>query len=112
MADHSGDSEKLMEVYVVNDLMGEGQNHVLARRDVPLNCSEKDKFWFGDPGVNSGIPYPVNGGTHVGSKVYLVTLCDRGCCYGVLGVHTSRAQAAAEAAAADDGFVQEVLVEG
>ena len=89
-------------VWVVNDLAGEGQNHVLSTKvkalAVPVDTNDSsDRVIFGGEGAD-GAPMTVAGvgsKVKVGDKVYIVVIGDCGCVTYVLRVYKELAAAEA-----------------
>ena len=98
LGEGDGDGSK---VWVVNDLTGEGANHVCSTQAkamaVPVSAPGDRLIYGSDPDSrDTGASYRVVGGkVGVGDTVYLVVIGDRGCCSDVLCVYTDKAAAEA-----------------
>ena len=103
------------EVYIVNDLCGEGKMHAF--------CYKDDAFKFGEDGfVYSRIadltktkqakPFKISGGKVVeeGANVWITYECCGGCFHNVSGVYSTKA--AAEASPVACWGVMSLIVEG
>ena len=86
------------QVWVVNDLACEGQNHAVTSLAkalaVPVDGGERNRHIFGDSESEFGAPFTVMGGeVAAGEKVFVLVIGDRGCVSAVLGVYKDKAAA-------------------
>jgi hypothetical protein len=96
-----GGSGSVSHVFVVNDLAGEGGNHVVSTQAkamaVPVT-EPSDRIIYGsDPETrDTGAPYDVVGAkVCVGDTVFLVVIGDCGCVSDVMQAHSDKAAAEA-----------------
>jgi hypothetical protein len=101
----SAGGRALERVWVANTLSGEGELVVLASPQTivesPYDAS--DLLFYGDPEAPKGAPFRCH--TSVGATVYVASQCDRGCCFEVLGVFSTRTRAEAAKAEVSEHVV-------